>query len=414
MADGYIPARKTELIRIMAAEGGLPPGEETAFAELAAVIAAVLHHEAHSGLERLKDFYAPLDPDTPPAFASTESAALEAFEAAIEGALAKANFTEIEADFEKGRTLGEDLVLKASRLGIRRIRYFSRGRRTQPVTKRTLFGLRKKTIEAEVADDVIVLVAFKDESEIGRRERRVAAAARRGVRPGALLIKQFRNVAHAELISLHPGAKPSMRARDQLLIAAPAVAGGVPVLLNIVPAIGVVFTLVAAYFGAQGVLHDDQLKQAIAALSVLVAAGAFVLRQKMKYERQALLYQKKLSDTVYFRNLANNAGVLDTLIGAGEEQDVKEALLAYWVLRRANRSMNKAEVDKTAEQFLRAHFNAAIDFEIGDALGKLERLGLVVRDGEALRAVACADALTKLDAAWDSYFKFGALQPAAE
>jgi hypothetical protein len=414
MADGYIPARKTELIQAMSAEAGLPQGEESRFPELARLIAAILHYEAHDALEQLKDLYAPLDPDAAPGRRATGDGPLEAFETALEQALAKANFEEIDADFARGRTLSEDLVLKASNHGIQDIRYFARGAHAQPVTQRTMFGLRKKTIEADVVDDVIVLVAFKDEDEIKPRERRAFAKLRRGMRPGAALVKHFRNVARAELISLHPAAKPAMRRRDQLFLAVPAIAGGVPVLLQIVQAITVLFAVIAAYFGAQGAIDNDRLKQAVAAISGLVAVGAFVLRQKMKYERQTLLYQKQLSDTVYFRNLANNAGVLDALIGAGEEQDVKEALLAYWTLRRAGRPMSKSEIDKSAEQFLRTRLSLTVDFEIGDALGKLERLGLVVRDGETLSAIPCADALAKLDAAWDAYFKFGVVQSAGD
>jgi hypothetical protein len=119
-----------------------------------------------------------------------------------------------------------------------------------------------------------------------------------------------------------------------------------------------------------------------------------------------LRYQKQLADTVYFRNLANNAGVLDLLVGAGEEQDAKEAFLAYWALRRAGGALAKAEIDRAAEAFLRERFALEIDFEIQDALAKLERLGLVTREGEAYAAVAPADALARLDAAWDGLFNF--------
>jgi hypothetical protein len=133
-----------------------------------------------------------------------------------------------------------------------------------------------------------------------------------------------------------------------------------------------------------------------------------VMRQRLKYEAQTLRYQKQLADTVYFRNLANNAGVLDLLIGAGQEQDVKEAILAYGILRRSDHSLAKGEIDNFAEAFLRERFGLAIDFEIHDALNKLERLGLVSREGEAYTAVAPAEALTKLDAAWDSVFNFSA------
>jgi hypothetical protein len=119
-----------------------------------------------------------------------------------------------------------------------------------------------------------------------------------------------------------------------------------------------------------------------------------------------LRYQKQLADTVYFRNLANTAGVLDLLIGAGEEQDAKEAFLAYGILRRAGHPLAKGEIDNFAESFLRDRFGLEIDFEIQDALNKLERLGIVSRDGDAFTATAPPDALARLDAAWDGVFNF--------
>ncbi|MGE0045344.1 MAG: DUF3754 domain-containing protein [Hyphomonadaceae bacterium] len=415
MADGYIPARRGELIAAMA--GAAPPaGEEARFGELARILSAILHYEAHEALEELKDLYAPLDPDAPPARRATGDEALKKFEAAFGLALKKANFDEVElADSDVGRTqLTADLKLKTSDAGIRSIRFFARGAHQEAARIGGVFGLFKKKVEAEIVDDVIVVVAFKDEDEIERRDRKAFAAMRRGMRPGAVLVKHFRHVARAELITLHPGAKPTMKPRDQVFLAVPAVAGGVPVLLQLWPALTVLFTLLAIWFGARGVIENSQLQQAVAALSGLIAVGAFVLRQKMKYERQSLLYQKQLADTVYFRNLANNAGVLDALIGAGEEQDSKEALLAYWILLKANAPMAKADIDKAAEAFLAERFGLAVDFEIGDALGKLERLGLVAREGEALRAAPIAESLARLDSAWDAFFKYQQTAAAAE
>jgi hypothetical protein len=257
--------------------------------------------------------------------------------------------------------------------------------------------------------DVVVLVGFLAEDEaVKRADRAALQRMRRGVREGAALVKHFRNVAAPELVTLHPGAKPSMRPRDQVLLAGPAVIAGTPVLLNLWPALTVIFAVLAAYFGAQGVIEENELKRALAAVSGLVAVGAFVMRQRLKYETQTLRYQKQLADTVYFRNLANNAGVLDLLVGAGEDQDVKEAFLAYGLIHRAQHPLAKAEIDKLAEEFLRERFGLEIDFEIHDALSKLERLGLVTRDGEAYSAVAPHEALARLDAAWDNLFNFSA------
>lgn len=402
--DGYIAVRKNELAEAIAGASG-----DAAMADVLRLLGALMHHEAHERLEGLKALYDPLDPDAPPARRDSAPAAFERFETALTQALARANYVEIDPDTVQTRRATKQLTglsIKPSHAGIRRIRFFARGARPEQLEHRSWFGLRREAVAAEVMTDVIVLVGFKSSDEIGREDRRAFASMRRGVRPGAALAKHFRNVASPELVTLHPGAKPSMRPRDQVFLAAPAVATGVPVLLNIWPALTVIFAVLAAYFGAQGVIEESELKRALAAVSGLVAVGAFIMRQRLKYEAQTLRYQKQLAETVYFRNLANNAGVLDSLVGAGEEQDVKEAFIAYHILRTSARPLVKAEIDNHAEAFLKERFGLDVDFEIVDALAKLERLGLVTRDGESWTAIAPAEALAKLDTAWDGLFNF--------
>lgn len=406
--DGYIAVRRAELAEAIVTAG--PPDEASATAEMMKLLGALLHHEAYAELEALKALYDPLDPDAPPSRRDTSVRAFEAFERDLNDALTRANFTEIDPDTVQSREATKrltGLAIKPSAGGIRRVRFFARGTRSETLTFKRWFGLKTETLDVQTMNDVIVLVGFKAEDEAAARaDRSALKRMRRGVRQGAALVKHFRNVAGPELVTLHPGAKPSMRPRDQAMLAGPAVVAGVPVLLNLWPALTVIFAVLAAYFGAQGVIEQDELKRALAAVSGLVAVGAFIMRQRLKYEAQTLRYQKQLADTVYFRNLANNAGVLDLLIGAGEEQDAKEAYLAYSVLRREARALSKTEIDRLCETFLRERFNLEIDFEIQDALGKLERLGLVSRDGESYIAAAPSDALIKLDSAWDGLFSF--------
>lgn len=413
-ADGFISTRKSDLAAAIGAEGGLAPADAAALSDVFRMLGAVLHYEAHDVLESLKTLYDPLDPDTPLERRDVAPAAADAFEAALIDALKRANFHEIDAEGVETRAATRiltGLAIKTSLAGLRVIRYFARGERPQTIERKSLFGLRRQSVEARVFNDVVVLVGFKSTSEIGAADRKAFARMRRGVRPGAVLVKHFRNVAAAELVTLHPGARPSMRAKDRYLLGVPAVAAGVPVLLNLWPALTVLFAVLAAYFGAQGAIEDSDLKRALGAMSGLVAVGAFVMRQRLKYEAQTLRYQKQLAETVYFRNIANNAGVLDLLIGAGEDQDAKEAFLAYWTLLRASAPLTRNEIDAESERFLRERVKLDIDFEIGDALGKLERLGLVTRAGESYAAISAQAALTKLDQAWDAYFKFPA-QPA--
>jgi hypothetical protein len=409
--DGFIAARKAELAQAIAAEPDLPAGDAAALPDLFRMLGALMHHEAHERLEALKALYDPIDPDAPAARRDSSEAAFETFERALTEALSRANFVEIEPDTVQTREttkLLTGLAIKPSTAGIRRIRYFARGAKPEQIVRKSWFGLRKRTIDVQMMNDVVVLVGFKGSDEISRADRKAFASMRRGVRPGAALVKHFRSVANAELVTLHPGAKPSMLRRDQFFLAAPAIATGVPVLLNLWPALTVIFAVLAAYFGAQGVIEDSELKRALAAVSGLVAVGAFVMRQRLKYEAQTLRYQKQLADTVYFRNLANNAGVLDLLIGAGEEQDAKEAMLAYGMLRRAQKPLAKAEIDKLAEAFLKERLSVEVDFEIQDALGKLERLGVVTQQGEGYTASTPTEALARLDSAWDGVFNFSA------
>jgi len=413
--DGYIPVRKAELAEAIAAAEGLPAADAAAFPQVLKLLGALLHQEAHERLEGLKALYDPLDPEAGAPRCDEGEEAFAAFETAMVAALTRANFVEIDHDTVQTREatkLLTGLSIKPSQAGIRRIRFFARGVRPQKLSVRTVLGLRQSAIDAEMMSDVIVLVSFKARNEMAREDIRAFAKMRRGVRAGASLVKHFRNVASAELVTLHPGARPNMRPRDQVFLAAPAIIAGTPILLNIVPAATVLFAVLSAYFGAHGVIEQDKLKSALAALSGLIAVGAFVMRQRLKYETQTLRYQKRLADTVYFRNIANNTGVIDLVVGAGEEQDLKEAFIAFWILRCAPEALDKAEIDRRAEEFLRNRFGLELDFEVQDALDKLERLDLITIQNGVYSACTASEALAKLDSRWDNIFSFAPSPPA--
>ena len=55
---------------------------------------------------------------------------------------------------------------------------------------------------------------------------------------------------------------------------------------------------------------------------------------------------------------------------------------------------------------LEGRLGLKVDFEIGDALEKLERLGLVSKQGERYRAAPIETALERLDYRWDNYFQY--------
>ncbi len=116
--------------------------------------------------------------------------------------------------------------------------------------------------------------------------------------------------------------------------------------------------------------------------------------------------QQALSDNLYFKNLDNNAGVFYHLIDTAEEEEFKEAVLAYYFLLTAKDPMTKKELDHRIENWLAEKWDCHIDFEIGDAVNKLQRLNLIQQDAEILQSVLLSEAKQQLDTIWDNFFTY--------
>ena len=136
------------------------------------------------------------------------------------------------------------------------------------------------------------------------------------------------------------------------------------------------------------------------------------MRQWLRYQRQSLKYQKELTDNIYFRNVNNNAGIFDYMIGAAEEQECKEAFLAYYSCARRRRPRRRPSSTDTSRPGSRSNSGLDVDFEVDDALAKLERLDLLRRDGERLSVPPPEEALARLDDVWDGFFQFNVASPA--
>jgi hypothetical protein len=135
-----------------------------------------------------------------------------------------------------------------------------------------------------------------------------------------------------------------------------------------------------------------------------MALGGFIVTQWVRYQRQSLKYQTELTDNIYYRNTTNNAGIFDYVIGAAEEQQVKEAFLAYHFLHEAPSPPVASELDRRVEDWLRATFAIDVDFDVGEALNKLEQLGLLRRDGERLIVAPFDEAYSTLRGVWGGLF----------
>jgi hypothetical protein len=119
----------------------------------------------------------------------------------------------------------------------------------------------------------------------------------------------------------------------------------------------------------------------VAVLSLVVALGGVGFRQYNNYNYKKVKFQKSVTDTLFFRNLANNASVFGALIDAAEEEECKEIILAYYHLITSQTPLTSEQLDDRIERWMENKFGTKIDFDINDSLRNLEGIrGKIVKD----------------------------------
>jgi hypothetical protein len=411
--DQFIPIRKSDILDALVDNGQLADDTlKGQFRQVCRLLGAIYHYEYFERLEVLRKDYYYFNPELDRhARVKTDNVErayadlITSFTAVLKGA----NFVEVSHE-EIERAHRESVLVNVNLSTpveeFREVRFFRRGHHQETFELRKWFGLRRQKIDAVVYDDVILLVATTPEGEPNAKKRKKKRSTLGKIRPGSVLLKYFRNISSADLNALYPNVRIVMSLFDKLFFSVPALAGGVPILLKLASTITVLFLVVGFYLGVSAAVEEDQMKSALAALSGLVALGGFLMQQWVKYQRQSLKYQKELTDNVYYRNINNNAGIFDYIIGAAEEQECKEAFLAYYFLSTSPTPLTEAELDQRIEKWLSDQFSIDIDFEVDDALAKLDRLELLRRDGDRLSVPPPTDALVRLDYHWDNYFQY--------
>jgi hypothetical protein len=411
--DQFIPLRKSDILDALAEHGRFASADaRDKFRQICRLLAAVYHYEYFDRLEHLRHAYYYFNPEfdvrgrfEQQVLESAYAELIDSFVAVLKGA----NFVEVsheEIERAHRETAEVRVELHCPLDDFRDVRFFRRGHHQEAIEVSSWWGVRKQTIDAMVYDDVVLLVAMNPVP--GTKPER-GRPGKNTVRPGSVLIKYFRNIASADLNALFPNVRVIMSMLDKIFLAVPAIFGGIPILFKLWSSITVLFLVIGFYMGVSAAaVKDEHWAGAIAAMTGLIALGGFMIRQWTKYQRQSLMYQKQLTDNIYFRNINNNAGIFDYIIGAAEEQECKEAFLAYYFLQTAGSPPMQTDLDRQIETWLKDKFQLDIDFEVEDALGKLERLGLLRRNGERLSVPPPDEALARLDTVWDDYFQYNA------
>ena len=407
--DQFIPVRKSDILSALIEQRAFESDEDREkFRRLCDMLAAIYHYEYFQTLERLRNDYYYFSPEIAP-HAALERGSLDRcyddLVQSLDRVLKEANFIELpheEIGDAHRRRAGHRVEVQAPLHDFRDVRFWRRGRHAEQCEVTDWFGLFRRKVEAEIYDDVVLMVAMKPRDEIGS-PRELKMLQRRKIIPGSVLLKYFRNVASGDLNALFPNVRVVMSNRDRLTLGLPAIAGGIPILLKIYATITVLFLVIGFYLGTNASVEDKDIVTALAALGGLLALGGFVVQQWVKYQWKSLRYQSELADNVYYRNINNNAGIFDYLIGAAEDQECKEAFLAYYFLHTAPAPPTAAELDGRIEAWLRKTFGVETDFAVNGALGKLESLSLLRRQRERLFVSPLDGAIAQLQGLWGKF-----------
>ena len=153
-------------------------------------------------------------------------------------------------------------------------------------------------------------------------------------------------------------------------------------------------------------MEEADIAGALAALGGLVALGGFIFTQWMKFQRQTLLYQKTCPTTSTTGTSTTTPASSTTSSAKPKSRNARRPSWPIISCSRRAASRREDALDRRIEAWLKETFGTDIDFECDDALVKLDRLGLLRRDGGRLSVLPLDEALVRLDRIWDNFFPF--------
>jgi Protein of unknown function (DUF3754) len=409
-SDRFIPFTKSDVVEMCVKDAQLTEDDGNGFRDFCRILEALFHYEFHNHLQKLKACYRPFNPDADTRYLFRYSGPKKKdlqkqLVSEMTAVLNAANFEKITAEDLKQALAEESLFqirLEVDFDDFEDVIFFRRGKSIKEETQVKFFGLRKKKFKFTNYDRVAIYIKFKEKRYFDSQNR-----TNLYFEPGSTIIKLFHNVPKADLEMLFPNSRVRMKTIDKIIIGVPAAVSGIIVLVTKLGAsLLLIGSVISFWLGLKNEEVHIKQQHLIALGAGLGTLGGFLFRQINKYKNRKIKFMKALSDNLYFKNLDNNAGVFYHLIDAAEEEEFKEAALAYYFLLTAKKTLTKKKLDNRIEKWLAEKWDCHIDFEIGDAIHKLEHLKLIGVEEDYLRCVPLDEAKQQLDSIWDNFFTY--------
>jgi hypothetical protein len=406
--EHFIPIRRSELVDLLGADDRLAAADREPFRHFCRLVCATHHFEYHKRLEELKNAYAPFDPDRDtklllPLRAEERQQRLNELFKDFAWLMERANFRHLStSDLEPSLGQASDwgIHMDVDFSAFDRIALFARGDTQQKRTRRRLRHLYRPEETCVPVYQRLVLILKM------RKHKRLPPT----VDTESVYLKIFKDIPKLDLNMLLPGARVRLTRLDKSKIGVPLVSGLGYMVWKILASLGLVLWNLA----------DDALRVLLTAggnpwVMWALASGAagYGYRSYYGYRQTKQRYHLTLTESLYYQNLDSNFGVLARILDEAEEQEAREAILAYfflWCYAGAD-GWTSEQLDAFAESYLEQNTGVKVDFEIDDALQKLQRMQIVHKHGDRYRVVPIARALEVLDRIWDNCFQYNNPEP---
>ncbi|MFH6989053.1 TMEM143 family protein [Flavobacterium collinsii] len=403
--EHYIPFNKEFLLEQQLSTFADDSKKVDDFKKLFDIIEHYFHYEAFNLNRNLKQNYAQFDPDLSPkerkSFRGKSDFTI--FKKTLLTVLEQGNYRRIDQEtldkaFEDSDLIGLKLSIDFN--AFKDYELYVRGHhKAKEKIKKYFFW--KKEIEIEYYDRVLIYLHYSEEDYI--KEKKVKLG-KMPIEPGSVALKIFKRVPKNDLETIFPNAIPRMSTTDKLFFWVPGIGGGISLLsTTVIPAL---IGMYAAYQSGETIdlLNSKaSLNQGLIALGIL---SLYLFRQYSNFVNKKIKYSKILSDSLYFKNLGNNSGAFYSLLNSSEEEVLKETILAYTFLFKAEFPITANELDTQIESWFTTKLNTDLDFDVQDALLKLKDMGLGIESNGKWSVLSLDQSLSTIDTLWDNVFDY--------
>ncbi|XP_031255897.1 uncharacterized protein LOC116113872 [Pistacia vera] len=173
-----------------------------------------------------------------------------------------------------------------------------------------------------------------------------------------IYVKHFKNIPMADMEIVLPEKKnPGLTPLDWVKFLISAVVG-----------------LVAVISSLQ--MTERDLWVIIAVLSTVIG---YCAKTYFTFQQNLATYQNLITQSMYDKQLDSGKGTLLHLCDDVIQQEVKEVIVSFFILMEQGKATMQ-DLDKWCEDLIKEEFGESCNFDVDDAVQKLEKLGIVSRD----------------------------------